>query len=65
MKSYNFYACTFNGDVYCNECLPDMVSVNSPQVHPIFPDSEWGHYPICCECGEVHDYAVLLTEEVT
>ena len=65
MKSYHYYACIFNGEVYCNECLPCYVAPTSQGVAPIFPDSEWDYYPICCECGEIHDYVVLLTEWVT
>ncbi len=65
MKSYSYYACVYNGEVYCNGCLPTSVAPYSSGAQPIFANSEWDYYPICCECGEVHDYVVLLTEEVT
>ncbi len=60
MKSYNYYACVLDGEVYCNECLPSLSGIE-----PIFANSEWDCYPVCCECGEVHDYVILLTGEVT
>ncbi len=65
MKSCSYDACVFYGEIYCVGCLPSYLSPNSLGVQPIFANSEWGHYPICCECGEVHDYVVLLTKEVT
>ncbi len=65
MKSYDFYACIFDGEVYCNECLPSYVAPTSLSVAPIFPGSEWDYYPVCYECGETHDYVVLFIEEVT
>lgn len=75
MKAYEYNACVFRGEVYCNECLPTNAqttikndifggsitfSRNSGEVHPIFADSEWDSYPVCSKCGKIHDYVVLL-----
>jgi len=60
MKSWEFEAVTFNGDIYCNDCCP--VDTDSPEVSPIFADSEWDYLPVCDHCGTEHDY-VGLTED--
>lgn len=62
MKSYDYDACTFDGAVYCNGCLPDGVTTESEDVSPIFADSERDGYPVCESCGAIHDY-VNLTDE--
>ena len=59
MKTSDFHACVFNEKIYCNMHLPDGVDMNSDGVHPIFADSEWDYYPVCCHCGGVHDYLSL------
>lgn len=64
MKAYQFYAVTYDGEVYCTECLPDGVSAHDSDVHPIFADSEWDYTPICEICGAEHDYMVLLSAEL-
>lgn len=61
MRAYDFEACIFNSEIYCEECLPNGVDINTPGVYPIFADDEWDYYPVCCECGTVHSY-VSLTE---
>ena len=61
MKSYDFLAVVVDCDVLCVGCLPDDVSVNDEDVHPIFADSEWDSYPVCSECGREHDYVSLTT----
>ena len=63
MKSYDFYAVTYDGEIYCTSCLPDGVSVNDKEVSPIFADQEWDYIPVCCNCGMEHDYITLLTYE--
>ncbi len=60
MKSYDFDAVTFGGDVYCNECLPSATTPESEEVYPIFADAEFEHVPVCCECGRNHNYVSLL-----
>lgn len=60
MKAYDFEACTYQGDVYCNGCLPRGLSVNSEEVTPIFASDEWEHTPVCCQCMEPHDYMSVL-----
>jgi hypothetical protein len=62
MHAYDFEACVFDGEIYCNECLPDGVDTDCEDVHPVFADSEWDYYPTCCACGETHDYVSLTTE---
>ena len=62
MKAYDFDACVFDGEIYCNACLPDGVDTDSEDVRPVFADSEWDYYPTCCECGAVHDYVSLTAE---
>ena len=61
MKSFDYYACTYDGAVYCTECLPDSVTDESEEVSPIFADSEWDSYPVCDKCGCVHDYVCLTS----
>ena len=59
MKSYDYYAMVLDGDVFCTEHLTKEQKEES---HPIFADSEWDFYPVCCQCDEVHDY-VNLTDD--
>lgn len=61
MKSYDYEAVAYDADVYCVDCLPEEMDVESDEVSPIFADSEWDDIPVCCVCGEVHEY-VGLTE---
>lgn len=61
MKSYDFEACAYDGDIYCNECLPDGIDTDHPEVMPVFADSEHDSYPVCGHCGAVHDYVCLTT----
>ncbi len=62
MESYDYEACVYNSEIYCIGCLPEGLDDESEGVDPIFADSEWDSYPVCCECGEVHDYVGLTTE---
>jgi len=57
-KAYDFEACVFDDEVYCNECLP--VDIGREDVYPIFVDSDWDYPPVCCVCGHVHDYMTVL-----
>jgi hypothetical protein len=59
IKSYDFDAMVFQDDVYCVEHLTPR---ERAVAKPIFADSEWDYYPVCTECGYVHDY-VNLTDE--
>lgn len=59
MKAWEYYAVTYNGAVYCTECLPNDVDVESDEVCPIFASDEVDDYPICDKCGRVHDYMGL------
>ncbi len=60
MKSYDYYAVTYDGAVYCAEHLPDGVTLDTEGVFPAFADSEWDTYPVCDACFMQHDYVVLL-----
>lgn len=58
MKSYDYEAVIYDGDIYCIGCLPDNIIADN--VYPIFADSEWDYIPVCCECGYEHDYICIL-----
>lgn len=60
MNAFDYEAVAFDGSVYCVDCLPVGISVNSPDVMPVFADSEWDSYPVCDVCGYEHDYVNLL-----
>ena len=60
MKAYDYDAVVYDCDIYCVECLPDNVDIDSEDVMPIFADSEWGYVPVCCSCGTEHDYIAIL-----
>ena len=65
MKSYDFYAVIYfdehgNGDVFCVECLPPGTREGDDNVHPIFADAEMETVPVCCVCGNEHDYMTIL-----
>jgi hypothetical protein len=63
MKSFDYFAVTYNASVYCVDCLPDDApGIESDEIGPIFADSEWDRYPTCDVCGTEHDY-VGLTED--
>lgn len=61
MKSYDFKAVIYEGEVYCMECLPEGVPYDD--WYPIFADSEWDYAPCCDKCGKVHDYMTILEEQ--
>ena len=61
MKSFDYNAMVYDGDVYCVVCLPD--GVTTEDADPIFADSEWASVPVCCECGESHDYVSVIGGE--
>lgn len=63
MKAYNYDAVIYDDDVYCIDCLPKWVKRNykeNEDVYPIFVSSEVTTYPVCCVCGEKHDYMNLI-----
>jgi hypothetical protein len=60
MKTYDFYAVVYSCDVYCTECVPDGANIEDSEIYPIFADSEWDYAPVCCNCGESHDYVTIL-----
>lgn len=61
MKAYDFEAVTYDGAVYCVQCLPKGLNDESEGVMPIFADSEWDSYPTCDHCHAIHDYVSLTT----
>ena len=63
MNAVDWYAVAWDGDVYCADCLPDGVGVEDDGVYPIFADSEWDRYPVCCVCGAEHDYVGLIEHD--
>lgn len=73
MKSFDYDAVVYDGACYCCGCLEkackapegyehQQVTLDSDEVSPIFADSEWDSYPVCCYCGEIHDY-ISLTDD--
>ena len=60
MKAWDFNCVIYDGDYYCNDCLPDGISVNDDDVSPVFASAEVESYPVCCECGEEHEYMNLI-----
>ena len=64
MKSYDFDAVIYNGEIYCVECLPDGVDVNDEDVLPIFADSEWCSFPVCIVCQRSHDCVSIIGIDV-
>ena len=64
MKAWAFDAVTYDGEVYCTECLPKGVKVTNEGVTPIFASDEWdAPGAACSECGELHDYMNLIGGE--
>lgn len=63
MKSYEFEAVTYKGEVYCIECLPEDVLPTDPECFPIFGNAEWDYAPSCTVCGAVHDYMIIVKME--
>lgn len=59
MDATQFEAVTCDGEVYCTECLPTGIAPDGADVHPIFANQAWDHYPVCSECGEKHEYVTL------
>jgi len=60
MKAYGYKAVSFEGAIYCIECLPDNVSLHDERVFPVFADSEWQFFPSCDICNKIHNYVTLL-----
>jgi len=60
MKSYDYEAVIYDGEIFCRDCLPEQVL--EKDYEPIFADSEWDYFPVCSQCNFLHDY-VNLTEE--
>lgn len=58
MNAFDYDAVIYDGDVYCFSCLPE--NINENDYEPIFVDSEWQEYPVCCECEEIHHYVKML-----
>ena len=65
MYGFDYDCVIYDGDIYCNGCLPDGIDIDSEDVMPIFSGSEWATLPVCCECGEIHTNVTLLPESET
>ena len=58
MKAYDYDAVTYDGQVYCTECLPE--EAREVEVMPIFASEEWEHPGATCDaCGHTHDYMAV------
>ena len=62
MRSDYYAAVTYDGGIYCLDCLPKGVTEEDEEVFPVFPDSEWSYVPDCDTCGELHHYVNVLEE---
>lgn len=60
MLAWDYNCVGYEGEIYCVGCLPNGIDMQSGNVSPIFAASEWDIYPVCCVCGQVHDYVGLL-----
>jgi hypothetical protein len=58
MKSYDYNAVVYDGEIYCIGCLPPELM---DEAAPIFAGHAWDIVPVCCRCGQEHDYVTLLT----
>jgi len=65
MKAWDYDAVISHasGEVYCVTCLPEGVSVEDEEIQPIFALDEVDEYPVCTECGEVHEYMTKLERD--
>jgi hypothetical protein len=67
VKAWEYEVVSHDGAYYCasygdSGCLPDGVSENAEDVHPVFAEAEVDSYPVCDSCHEEHTY-MGLTEE--
>ena len=59
MRAWDYDAVTYDGEIYCNDCLPDGVDMEL--VNPIFASAKWhDHIPTCRACGCRHTYMSIL-----
>lgn len=66
MKVDDYEAVAYDGEIYCIDCLPEGITVDTEEVNPVFADSEWDNYPVCASCGEIHSYVnVILPTDIT
>jgi hypothetical protein len=63
MFAYDYDAVTYDGSVYCTECLPGSAAKHPEEIDPIFADSEWDTPPVCENCGEEHTYMTILHKQ--
>ena len=55
-------AYTYDGDIYCAECLPEEVDIDHQEVHPVCSYDEWSYIPDCGKCGELHTYVTVIED---
>lgn len=60
MKSWEYEAVGYEGEIYCVKCLPNGIDMQSGDASPIFACTEWDAYPVCCVCGHEHNYVDLI-----
>ena len=58
MKSFDYEAVIYNGDVFCTDCCP--VSLKHEDVFPIFADQELQSPVKCDACGWEHNYFNII-----
>jgi hypothetical protein len=65
MHAWDYEAVTYDGAIYCVECLPPGVEADSDEVTPIFASDEWAAPGAACEaCGALHDYMSLIGPDI-
>ena len=58
MSIWHYEAMTWDGDVYCVECLPEGVTIDDAQA--IFVIDQWPNPGAPCGyCDKIHDYMSL------
>jgi hypothetical protein len=61
--AWDFEAVTYQGAVYCVECVPIGADILGGDVVPIFSLDEWTKPGATCDkCLRLHDYMSLIEE---
>lgn len=63
MKDYEYEAVIIGGEIFCVTCVPDGATPDDIDWNPIFAGDKVDVAPVCCECGQVHNYMNVLLEQ--
>lgn len=61
MKSYEVMGYCQDGEFQCIACCD---GIDTEECDPVFADSEWDCYPVCCVCGEKCEDVNLTNEGI-